>query len=69
MKTLGVLALALVLAASSVQAGGPVVVVEDPEPTVEGKPPSSGGILPWLMVPLVICIFMCGSEEEQPTPP
>lgn len=69
MKTLGALTLALILAAAPVQAGGPVVVVEDPGTSVEGKPPSSGGIVPWLMVPLVLCIFMCGSDEEQPTPP
>lgn len=50
--------------ASSAQAGGPVVVVEEPEPEVTEDSPSSKGWLPWLMVPLVICVVMCGAEDE-----
>jgi hypothetical protein len=50
--------------ASSAQAGGPIVVVEEPEPEVTEGSPSSKGWLPWLMVPLVVCVVMCGSEDE-----
>jgi hypothetical protein len=46
------------------QAGGPVVVVEEPPVVVEEGPASSKGLLPWLMVPLVLCIVMCGDDEE-----
>lgn len=56
------LSLALVL---PVSAGGPVVVVEEPPVVVEEGPASSKGILPWLMVPLVLCIVMCGEEEDE----
>lgn len=65
MKPLIALALAAVLSASAAQAGGPVVVVEDAAPTVEEKPASSAGVLPWLAVPLLLCIVMCGEDEDQ----
>lgn len=49
--------------AASAQAGGPVVVVEEPEPEVTEESPSSKGWLPWLVVPLFVCVVMCGDEE------
>ena len=64
MKSWIAVALSFALAASPLQAGGPVVVVEEPPVVVEEGPASSKGLLPWLMVPLVLCIVMCGSEEE-----
>lgn len=69
MKTLVALTLTAALVASSVQAGGPVVVVEDPAPVVEEKPASSAGLLPWLAVPLILCIVMCGSDDAEVPPP
>lgn len=68
MKTLSSLALVAAFVASSVQAGGPVVVIEDTEPVVEEKPASSVGVLPWLAVPLILCIVMCGSDDDPPPP-
>lgn len=68
MKTLSSLALVVALVASSAQAGGPVVVVEDTEPVVEEKPASSVGVLPWLAVPLILCIVMCGPDDDTPPP-
>lgn len=50
--------------ASAVQAGGPVVVVEEPEPEVEEGTASSKGLLPWLIVPLVACVVFCGPDDE-----
>ncbi len=50
--------------ATAVHAGGPVVVVEEPEPEVEEGAASSKGLLPWLIVPLVVCVVFCGSEDE-----
>lgn len=69
MKTLVALMLTVALVASSVQAGGPVVVVEEPAPVVEEKPASSAGLLPWLAVPLILCIVMCGSDDAEAAPP
>jgi hypothetical protein len=60
---------AALLATSPVHAGGPVVVVEEPAPTVEEGPASSKGVLPWLMVPLLLCVFMCGADDAEATPP
>jgi hypothetical protein len=64
MKKLIVMAICAASLAHSAQAGGPVVVVEEPKPEVVEEPASSKGWLPWLMVPLVICVVMCGPEEE-----
>lgn len=64
MKALIACALSAALLASSALAGGPVVVVEDDEPVVEEKPASSAGLLPWLAVPLILCIVMCGSDDD-----
>lgn len=50
--------------AQSAQAGGPVVVVEEPPPEVTEEPPTSKGWLPLLVVPLFICVVMCGPEGE-----
>lgn len=50
--------------ATAVQAGGPVVVVEEPAPEVEEDTASSKGLLPWLIVPLVVCVVFCGQVEE-----
>lgn len=64
MKSLIAVALSLALV-SPAAAGGPVVVVEEPPVVVEERPASSKGLLPWLMVPLVLCIVMCGEEEAE----
>jgi hypothetical protein len=50
--------------ASAAQAGGPVVVVEEPAPEVEEGAASSKGLLPWLILPLVACVVFCGPEDE-----
>jgi hypothetical protein len=69
MKALIALVLSATIAGSSAHAGGPVVVVEEAAPAVEEKPASSTGILPWLMVPLLLCVVMCGPDDEEPAPP
>lgn len=66
MKSLLSLALMAVFVGSFAYAGGPVVVVEDTEPVVEEKPASSVGVLPWLAVPLILCIVMCGPDDDGP---
>ncbi len=64
MKTLVATVLCAACLASSAQAGGPVVVVEEPPPEVTEEPPTSKGWLPLLVVPLFICVVMCGPEDQ-----
>jgi hypothetical protein len=59
-----VLTSALVLSAAAAHAGGPIVVVEEPEVVAE-KPASSVGILPLLLVGVVLCVALCGSDDEE----
>jgi hypothetical protein len=40
------------------------VVVEEPEPEVEEGEVSSKRLLPWLVVPLFLCVVFCGPEEQ-----
>ncbi len=58
------LALSLALSASTAFAGGPVVVVEEPEVVAE-KPASSVGILPLLLVGVVLCVALCGGDDDE----
>ena len=64
MKQLIAMLLCAACLASPAQAGGPIIVVEEPEPEVTEESPSSKGWLPWLVVPLFVCLVMCGSDEE-----
>jgi hypothetical protein len=57
------LASAMVLSASTAYAGGPVVVVEEPEVVAE-KPASSVGILPLLLVGVILCVALCGGDDD-----
>ena len=68
MKSMLILVLSAAIGGSSAWAGGPVVVVEEPETVVEEKPASSVGVLPWLAVPLILCIVMCGPDDDTPPP-
>jgi hypothetical protein len=63
MKNLIATILCATCLATSAMAGGPVVVVEEPEPEVTEDSPSSKGLLPWLILPLVVCVVFCGPEE------
>ncbi|KAF0116607.1 MAG: hypothetical protein FD150_309 [Rhodobacteraceae bacterium] len=63
MKTLIASVLLAACLATSSQAGGPVVVVEEPAPEVGEGSASSKGLLPWLIVPLVVCVVFCGQED------
>jgi hypothetical protein len=56
----------LVLPASTVFAGGPVIIAEEPEVVAEA-PASSVGILPLLLVGVVLCVALCGgSSDDRP---
>lgn len=62
MQPLIALILCVACLAAPAMAGGPVVVVEEPEPEVKEASPSSTGWLPWLVVPLFLCVVMCGPD-------
>jgi hypothetical protein len=57
------LASSLALSAATAYAGGPVVVVEEPEVVAE-EPASSVGWLPILLVGIVLCVALCDDDDE-----
>ena len=62
MKKLVASVMALTLGTSAAMAGGPVVVEEEAEVVAE-KPASSAGILPLLLIPIILCVALCGDDE------
>ena len=68
MKKLVASVMALTLGASAAMAGGPIVIEEEGQPEVVAeKPASSAGILPLLLIPIILCVALCGSDEDEPT--
>ena len=63
MKNLIAMILCAACLATPALAGGPVVVVEEPEPEVTEDTPASKGLLPWLILPLVVCVVFCWPED------
>jgi len=61
-----VLATSLAFSASTAFAGGPVVVEEEMEVVAE-KPASSVGILPLILIGVILCVALCGSDDDEPT--
>lgn len=57
------LAASMLLSATTAYAGGPFVVVEEMEVVAE-KPASSVGILPLLLIPIILCVALCGGDDE-----
>jgi hypothetical protein len=64
MKKLITSVMALTLGASVAMAGGPVVVEEEMEVVAE-KPASSVGILPLLLIPVILCVALCGGDDDE----
>ena len=65
MKKLIASVLALSFGASAALAGGPVVIVEEGQPEVIAeKPASSIGILPLLLIPIILCVALCGGNDD-----
>ena len=63
MKKLVASVMALTLGASAAMAGGPVVVEEEAAVVAE-KPASSVGILPLVLVGIVLCVALCGGDDD-----
>jgi hypothetical protein len=59
-----ILAVTLAVSASTAFAGGPVIVVEEPE--VVADTPASGAVLPLLLVGIALCIALCGGDDDEP---
>ena len=59
-----ILAATLAVSASTAFAGGPIIIEDEVEVIVE-KPASSVGILPLLLIPIILCVALCGSEDEE----
>lgn len=65
MKKLVAMTLSASVMASAVFAGGPVII-EDEIVVVE-KPASSVGILPLLLIPIILCVALCGGDDNPQT--
>ena len=60
------LAATMALSASTAFAGGPVVIEEEGQPeVVEERPGSSAGILPLLLIPIILCVALCGDDDDE----
>jgi len=57
------LAATLAVSATTAFAGGPIVIEEEIEVVAE-KPASSIGILPLLLIPIILCVALCGGDDE-----
>ncbi|MDM7933057.1 hypothetical protein [Tabrizicola sp.] len=66
MKKLIASVMALTLGASAAMAGGPVVIEDEVEVVAE-KPASSVGILPLLLIPIILCVALCGGDDDNQT--
>lgn len=56
--------MAIAMALSTVaHAGGPVLIEEEAE-VIGEKPASSVGVLPLLLIPIVLCIALCGGDDD-----
>ena len=60
------LAAAMALSATTAFAGGPVVIEDEGMPVVAEKPASSVGILPLLLIPIILCVALCGGDDDEP---
>ena len=64
-----VLVAATVLSASMAHAGGPVIIEEGNGEEIAEKPASSVGILPVLGALVLVCLIVCGGDDDEPREP
>lgn len=60
---------ATVLSATMAQAGGPVIIEEGQGEQVAEKPTSSVGILPVIGALVLLCLVVCGGDDDPAQPP
>jgi hypothetical protein len=59
------LAASLALSSTMAYAGGPVIIAEEGQPEVIAeKPASSVGVLPLLLGVVILCVVLCGNDDE-----
>ena len=59
------LALSMTISASTAFAGGPVIIAEEGnDEVIADRPASNVGILPLLLIPIVLCIALCGGGSD-----
>lgn len=56
---------AFLFGATAANAGGPVIIEDEMEVVAE-KPASSIGILPLLLIPIILCVALCGGDDDVP---
>ena len=52
---------------ASIAFAGGRVVIEDKIAVMIEKPASSVGILPLLLIPIILCVALCGSDDDEPS--
>lgn len=57
------------LTASTVHAGGPVIIEEGNDELIAEAPASRIGILPVIGVLVLVCLVACGGGDNDPVPP
>lgn len=64
-----VLVAATVLSGSVAHAGGPVIIEEGNGEEIAEKPASSVGILPVLGALVLVCLIVCGGDDDEVVDP
>ncbi len=57
---------ATVLSATMAHAGGPVIIEEGQGEEIAEAPASSAGILPVIGALVLVCLLVCGSDDDDP---
>lgn len=61
-----VLAASFALATCAANAGGPVILEEGAPEVIVDRPASTVGLLPLLLIPIILCVALCGGDDEDP---
>lgn len=57
--------LSLTVSAPVAFAGGPVIIQEEGNPEVIAERPASNvGVLPLLLIPVILCVVLCGGDDD-----
>ena len=55
---------ATIMSATMVHAGGPVIIEEGQGEEIAAKPVGSGGILPVIGALVLVCLLVCGGDDD-----
>ncbi len=68
MKKITALVLTLAMSATAALAGGPIVVVEEPQPEVVAELPRSGALLPLLLLGVAVALVVTSGDDDEENP-